>query len=111
MNSAGMDSHSESSANFIPLRAAGGARGNIMPPRTNVHHEHSRRHVPAFKRCAWRFACPRRRRPHAKVGGLNQQGTTVEDSELAYLSAAEQGRLIRNRKLSPVELVQCSLAR
>ena len=35
----------------------------------------------------------------------------MEDSELAYLSAAEQGRLIRSRKLSPVELVQHSLAR
>ena len=35
----------------------------------------------------------------------------MEDSELAYLSAAEQGRLIRSRKLSPVELVKRSLAR
>ncbi len=31
--------------------------------------------------------------------------------ELVYLSAAEQGRLIRDRKLSPVELVRASLER
>ena len=35
----------------------------------------------------------------------------MNDTELAYLSAAEQGRLIRSRKLSPVELVQLYLAR
>jgi aspartyl-tRNA(Asn)/glutamyl-tRNA(Gln) amidotransferase subunit A len=35
----------------------------------------------------------------------------LNDSELAYLSAAEQGRLIRARKLSPVELVKLCLAR
>jgi aspartyl-tRNA(Asn)/glutamyl-tRNA(Gln) amidotransferase subunit A len=33
------------------------------------------------------------------------------DTELAYLSAAEQGRLIRDRKLSPVELVRLYLVR
>jgi aspartyl-tRNA(Asn)/glutamyl-tRNA(Gln) amidotransferase subunit A len=32
-------------------------------------------------------------------------------AELAYMSAAEQGRLIRDRKLSPVELMQSCLAR
>ncbi len=35
----------------------------------------------------------------------------MNDSELAYLSAAEQGRLIRSRQLSPVELVKLCLAR
>ena len=35
----------------------------------------------------------------------------MNDSALAYLSAAEQGRLIRDRKLSPVELVKLCLAR
>ena len=33
------------------------------------------------------------------------------EEELAYMSAAEQGRLIRERKLSPVELVQLCLKR
>ena len=35
----------------------------------------------------------------------------MNDSELVYLSAAEQGRLIRGRQLSPVELVRACLAR
>jgi aspartyl-tRNA(Asn)/glutamyl-tRNA(Gln) amidotransferase subunit A len=35
----------------------------------------------------------------------------MSGSELFYLSAAEQGRLIRDRKLSPVELVRASLER
>jgi len=35
----------------------------------------------------------------------------LNDSELVYLSAAEQGRLIRGRQLSPVELVRACLAR
>ncbi len=35
----------------------------------------------------------------------------MDESALAYLSAAEQGRLIRERKLSPVELVKICLAR
>lgn len=33
------------------------------------------------------------------------------NTELAYLSATEQGRLLRERKLSPVELVELCLAR
>lgn len=33
------------------------------------------------------------------------------DNELVFLGAAEQGRLIRSRKLSPVELVQACLTR
>jgi aspartyl-tRNA(Asn)/glutamyl-tRNA(Gln) amidotransferase subunit A len=35
----------------------------------------------------------------------------MSDADLVYLSAAEQGRLIRDRKLSPVELVRISLER
>ena len=35
----------------------------------------------------------------------------MNDIELAYLSATEQGRLIRDRKLSPVDLVKVYLAR
>ena len=33
------------------------------------------------------------------------------NEELAFLSAAEQGRLMRGRKLSPVELVRAYLER
>ncbi len=33
------------------------------------------------------------------------------NEELVYLSAAEQGRLMRSRKLSPVELVRAYLER
>lgn len=35
----------------------------------------------------------------------------TSDNELVFLGAAEQGRLIRSRKLSPVELVRACLAR
>ena len=35
----------------------------------------------------------------------------MPDAQLAYLSAAEQGRLIRDRRLSPVELVRACLDR
>src|SRR3954462_2954081 len=46
-----------------------------------------------------------------KVGYRLERECRLNDSELAYLSAAEQGRLIRARKLSPVELVKNCLAR
>ena len=37
--------------------------------------------------------------------------TLTHATDIAFLSAAEQGRLIRERKLSPTELVQSCLAR
>jgi len=49
---------------------------------------------------------------HCAAGPINPQ--LIMNSSAAdpvYLSAAEQGRLIRDRKLSPVELMQACLAR
>src|SRR5258708_3904032 len=49
---------------------------------------------------------------HVKVVRFHHDaGIRLNNAELAYLSAAEQGGLIRSRKLSPVELVRLCLDR
>ena len=52
------------------------------------------------------------RAPNARgVCAANATKLTMSSEELAFLSVAEQGRLIRDRKVSPVELVQTCLDR
>jgi aspartyl-tRNA(Asn)/glutamyl-tRNA(Gln) amidotransferase subunit A len=75
-----------------------------------MHHRRPRAQSAALKRCA--ASTPRHRLPRVKVDRLRYfPGRALTDSALAYLSAAEQGRLIRSGKLSPVELVRLYLAR
>lgn len=88
-------------ASFIPFARS----AIILAPRKIAHQTRTVPRKRAFLRCM------RTCRTVAMLKCSCYRITPVTDTELAFLSAAEQGRLIRARKLSPVELVRGYLAR